>query len=166
MGRGFPTRTSRRNLAGILNAALRAVQPDEDLGGDDLNAILWCLAGHNQAGALCWAHVADDGTLERHGEAWNPEADPALAPTTATTGTGVYTITYPDTALDEDSLPSAENASAAPLDLGTIWVTPQGATPLLCAAEIAHTGDEWVITVRFLTHAGAAADTAFGIEVR
>lgn len=107
----------------------------------------WCL----------FTTSATTPTLEDDDAVWGNDVD--LKPAIARTGTGVFTITWPETVYDE--IPSADlgrELHTVNLRYAKPWVT--GATPLHVTATVTAAN---VVTVRVFNTAGTLVDAAGAI---
>lgn len=108
--------------------------------------MFWQLAGLGIVGGRALVVVASDGTLTAHGESWDPDRELA-APGIAHPGTGVYEITYPATAPDE-------NGTQIAIALVGALVTPTASVARFPTYEIDANGRK--ITFRMFDASGAS----------
>lgn len=101
---GFPLRLSRDSLGPTLRDNYAADNPETDIPARAFNALFWQVAGMNAVHPVRAAAVVEYAgsvlSTIYQAEAWNPNNDVAH-PVIARTGTGVYTVTFASTYLDE-----------------------------------------------------------------
>lgn len=117
---GFPTRSTRSAFGPRLEDRFPVVDPTKEIPASAFNLAFWQLAGLSLVTPR--AIVVAKGTpsgVERSAsqEAWNP--DGGIVPQLTRESAGVYTVTYPATAKDEQG-----NSVSIAL-LGVAYVTPQ-----------------------------------------
>ena len=124
---GFPTRHSRTALGPKRkDIAPAPYGPEYVFAADAINTTLWQVAGLNQTGFLArtqFQTAASNPPLEWSYEAWNPDQNQA-APVIDRTSAGVYTVTYPASAPDENGIAvtiSLRGAAALLQIGGTDW---------------------------------------------
>lgn len=111
------------NVAAMTNTACRA----------------WCaLVGHGTSPTAPVSNI--------HGAVWGDST--TVRPVTARTGTGVFTITWPETVLDELGEEHTVN-------LRRCWVNVEGSTLYFCTATVTASN---VITLRVFNTSAAAND--------
>lgn len=125
--------------------------PERQLGAEVGQLMFWQLAGLGIVGGRALVVVASDGTLTAHGESWDPDRE-LVAPGIAHPGAGVYEITYPATAPDE-------NGTQIVIALVGAIVTPIGSTARHPTYDIDANGHK--ITFRTFDAAGGAANAGF-----
>lgn len=106
MSGGFPNRPGRRTFGPILKNASPVKNPELQPDADKFNLGFFQIAGSGLMVPRAWALV--DGTggggsarLVAHAESWNPDGDQP-APVFAYTSTGLYTLTYQASYLDDN----------------------------------------------------------------
>ncbi len=180
MGRSWPIQMSRRGFrpAFLQNDTTRAENPEEDMGGDEFNALAWCATGTAATADKAWAILSATGTLVAHAEVWNPDGDPAVndPPEPARVSEGVYTLTYAKEYFDEDrwyelySKAGGLTQAAVKRSVALYGAKgfPQGSTPnVVAVGDVALVGSVWVVTMRVtLANTGALVDSKLLIEVR
>lgn len=153
---GFPVRPSRSAFGPRFFQDREPVKnPERQVGARFGALVSWQIAGLGITGGRAVAILAADGTLEAHGEAWDPDqelADPEIDHPSP----GVYTIAYPASAPNEDGTQVA-------IALLGAHVTCQGSTALHATWEIDPNGHE--VTVHVWNAAGAAANGGFLLTV-
>lgn len=152
---GFPTRISRSAFGRRRRNRNAIINPDECVTAETFNLILWQLAGMNATAPIAWVLVEADGTRLGSGEAWNPDSDDRLRPTSSRSSAGVYVVTYAATYADMDDV-------ARPMVLLAGRVGPQGSTAGMIGV-CGFAGN--TITVKTTTHAGVATDSKFHLAV-
>jgi hypothetical protein len=158
----FPKRLTRSALGPKLVDNYPVENPTNELGAGTFNPDFWAVSG--MAGIIARASLVAswNGTtfdiLHRR-EAWNPDDDQAH-PVLARTSAGVYTYTFPATALDEDG--------------NAVNIILTGAR---CSSEVAHangrirayawpnSGSPLVVDIKLEDSAGTARDAKFWLEV-
>lgn len=154
---GWPVRLSRSalGLPKINSGAL--VNPRACLPSDEYMRLAWQAIGAAIAGPIAWVLVkGSDGSRLASGEAWNPNGDDALRPTTSRTSTGLYVVTY------AGSYPDSAGAST-PFALNAGKAAPQSATKNIVGTP-SLAGN--VVTVQITTaHTNALTDSTFLLEV-
>lgn len=152
---GFPTRISRSAFGKRRRNRFAIMNPDECVTAETFNLLLWQLAGMNATAPIAWVLVGADGTRFASAEAWNPDGDDTLRPTTSRSSAGVYLVIYAATYPDMDDV-------ARPLVLIAGKASPQGST----AGMIGVCGfASNTITVKTTTHAGVATDSLVHVVV-
>lgn len=101
-----------------------------------------CFLGH--------ATTPTDPTTNVHDSQWNNGNVANTKPVVAKGGTGIYTITYPASNVDELGVTKT-------LNLRRAWANVEGTTPYFVQAQITSPN---VITVRVFNAAGTANDAA------
>lgn len=131
------------------------MNPERQVGARWGGLVAWQVAGLGITAGRATAVFASGGTLVAHGESWDPDQELAT-PSTTHPSTGVYTISYPAAA------PNEEGTQVAIALVGA-QVTCQGAAALHATWEIDPSGHD--VTVRVWNAAGAAANGGFLLTV-
>lgn len=155
---GFPTRISRsifpqwamRSLAG----AAQILKPEECLTSDQINALVWQIIGSGLTAPLAWFSFSSAGARIASAESWNGNGSAPLRPVSAKTATGIYTLAFAATYLNEKGV-------AVPLELKGAKAFPQSTTAGMVATP-SISGQ--VVTIK-TTVGGVATDSACLVEV-
>ena len=102
MAGGFPGRTARPSYGPTYVNEVKKRKPDAEFGADELNLLLWQIAGATMMVCRAWAIVASGTppTTSKQRMAWDSEA--LLGPIVWTrAGTGDYTWTFPSATGDD-----------------------------------------------------------------
>lgn len=158
---GFPTRTTRVALGPerVNKGGIRR-NPSEEWAAEDVNTLRWMFGACGlllpmvRAELVC-AATTGALTIPRHFEGWDPDDTGLLGPAAARTSLGVFTLTYPATALDENGNSVSvvlRGAIAAPQDTGDVYAK-------------AYASASNVLTVKVWAAPGGSLDDAVGSTI-
>ena len=92
---GFPTRISRAVFPiWEFLSSRQLLKPEKVVSAEQFNLLAWQIIGNNIAGPFAWITWDSAGVRLASGESWNLNAETSKRGVSATTGTGIYTITY------------------------------------------------------------------------
>lgn len=155
---GFPGRVSFAELGGVRQNAGPITDERKQVGAPTFNAVHWQVAGMNTIASLVSLVVADDGTRESGGEAWNPDDDPAKRVAIDHPNTGEYVITAEATQYEDWSETLRDVIFRGAL------ISPISATSVRPPTYTLDSATQ--ITVYTWNAAGAATDMGFTIEIK
>ena len=136
---GFPSRPSRAAFGPTYRNRFAVTEDDTEMGADIVNLSAWQIAGAGLMVPAAWCVVdGATGDLIAAAECWDPDLE--FEPATERVDDGVYMITYPATAPDEQGNDVAISLVGADISIGgtDVFAAPAVARWRIEAGRIIH----------------------------